>query len=323
MTIWQHVACLAAALVCVGFIYAGHRTAGFVYEDARWQDAYGPGRQAPVGVGSRPLMRWSWWLQAQVAPSPFAFHAVSLGLHVVASALVGALAWRLGCSAAASWVAASVFLLNITQVEAVAYAAGRADILAAIGVLAACVSLAGPWSWGVLAGGVLGAVVGFAGKESAIAVLALGPLVARRWRTALVGGGVMAAVVAIAAARRTALADGAWALVQTTAAYRLAASSVLPVGHTVDYDYDALSIATRLVAAIVMTTLAAAAWRLRHVQPRAAIGGLWVMACVLPRLVMATPTSYLNDHQFYLAVAGVALLAAAFVDTGFRAPAPV
>ncbi len=322
MTAWQHVGCLVLALLAVGFVYAAHHAAGFVYEDHRWQDVYSAGQPQPDAIlQTRALARWSWWLQARIAPSPLAFHAVNLALHLVASALVGALAWRLGCSAVASWMAAAVFLVNVTQVEAVAYASGRADILAAIGVLTAAVCLAGRWSLGAIAGALAAVAVGLAGKESAIVALALGPLVARRWRTALFGAAAMTMGVAWVAFRPGYSApSGAWVLLQATAAYRSLVITVLPVGHTVDYDYAPVLLGVRIGSALALATVAAAAWAYRHRRPVAAIGGLWVIVCVLPRLVFQTPTSPLNDHQFYLATAGLALIAALFVDTGFQAP---
>src|SRR6185369_7523116 len=66
---------------------------------------------------------------------PFGYHLVNLLLHLGCSVAVLALFRRLGMAAGAATIAAALFAVHPVTTEAVANVAGRADLLAALGVL--------------------------------------------------------------------------------------------------------------------------------------------------------------------------------------------
>jgi tetratricopeptide (TPR) repeat protein len=70
--------------------------------------------------------------------APRVFHATNALLHAVVSALVAGLVLRLGGGRAAALGAGLLFAVHPVHVEAVANLVGRAEVLAALGVLAAC-----------------------------------------------------------------------------------------------------------------------------------------------------------------------------------------
>ena len=307
-------------------VYAGHvRQAGFIYEDAQWMRAT---ETAPTFTGSRPLMRWSWWAQSRWTPGPEAVHSVNVLLHLAVGLLAGLLALRLGLSRLAAWFMAAFALLHPGHVQAVAYGAARPELLAAIGVIGACVAALSESRWRWLVVGVCVAF-GFAGKESAVIAFALVPLTlwarARPWKTATCLGVALSASVAAwygprlinlgeRAANSTSLdvstTAGAWLLTQSAAAFRLIGLTLWPAGLSVEYPPAALS--AQVVAAVALLALVAATWMLRSSHRLLAYGLMWTLLSLIPRFLVQTPRSSLNDHQFYtpslgLILAGVAL----------------
>ncbi len=296
---------LLAALI--GWEYTPALRGGFVYEDARMTDACAmPGRWV---LNTRPLTQGTWC--AQLGQSPAAFHAVNLGLHLLVTALVGGLVWTLTTNPTAALFAAAFFGLNAVGVEAVAYLSGRSELIAAIGVLGACLAALRDW-WIALS---LCLLLGWWGKESAAVGLMLVPLCLwyQRWRLwawlPALGASVLVAGLLIWTA--TWRQDGhlwAWAGLQTSALVRLIGLSVLPLGQTVDYDYARVPVALQLFAAGMLMAGTIWAWRQRN---RLLLCGVaWVLCAALPRLLVPTPRSVFPEHQFYLPLVGMALMLA-------------
>ena len=76
------------------------------------------------------------------------YHLTNLLLHALNALLLIELARRSGASEPAALLGAAVFALHPIQTEAVAYVAGRTDVLMTTGALASCVLLLGdgaPW----------------------------------------------------------------------------------------------------------------------------------------------------------------------------------
>ena len=103
----------------------------------------------------------------------------------------------------------------------------------------------------------------------------------------------------------------AWASIQAGAAWRVLVLTVLPIGQTVDFDYDALSIWYGRLALVALIALTVGAIRSWHRARAVACGACWIAIVIMPRLIAQTPKSYFNEHQFYLALVGVALMASA------------
>ena len=109
-----------------------------------------------------------------------------------------------------------------------------------------------------------------------------------------------------------------WVLAQSTAVFRLAVLSVvswLPVGHTIDFDYDAVHPLARVAAFVLLGLVPLVLWLHRALVPRLV---RWACAaCIvalIPRMVIQTPRSYLAEHQFYVPLIFVAIAMAAVAD---------
>ena len=297
---------IAALLAAVTWVYAPSLGGGFVYEDYKTTDACAGNR-----LVGRMLTLGSWCWQVDLGHSARAFRLVSLGLHLVVTALVGALAWTVTRAAIPALFAAAFFGLNAVNVESVAYLTSRGEILAALGVVGACLAV---WHrWWLLAGALL--LVGWWSKETASVAIVLIPLVLWHQRRDAVwfliaGLGAVALEVGILAQTAAwwkdfpSLSASDWALTQVTAIARVTALSVLPLGQTVDYDYTGAS-----WIAAVLALGAALVWAARSSR-LVTFGAAWVACAVAPRLIVPTPASVFNEHQFYLPLVGMALILA-------------
>lgn len=213
----------------------------------RWSYAY----YRPVVTASYLADRWLFGPDAVAGP-----HAMNLLYHTLATLLVGALALHVFAGTAqaraAAFAAAVVFALHPIHSESVSWMAGRSDVLATLGVLAALL-LALRWrdggQWLALAASPLCLGVGLLAKESAITALALLPLA---WFTVPAAAGQAAPH-----RRRLALACLAWA---GAAAGYLALRSAAGSGSATAVDLPAIGQLGRM--------LQGAAWyALKLVQP--------------------------------------------------------
>lgn len=85
----------------------------------------------------RPLTVATWRAQWTDPPAPRPFLVVNLALHVVTALLVVLVGRRLGLGPGAATVGGLLFAVHPIHAEAVAWVTGRAELLAALGVLAA------------------------------------------------------------------------------------------------------------------------------------------------------------------------------------------
>lgn len=293
----------------------------FVYEDVAWIGAIGQGwTWRPRGL-SRALWTWQW----QLHPSPVTVHAVSVGLHVVVAGLASVFARRLGLTAF-WWLARAIVLLHPLGVETVAYGAQQGELIAAIGVLGACILATGRW-WrpSVWSGIALCLAFGLLGKESAVVGLWLVPLTivvtgartraerplyASLWlpfvlALELTAGAGMSGngwswLVNVGESAGVTVTALDWLLAQSAASVRTLGLLILPFGLTVDYDYDVLPMAVRWCALGVLVILPAVVWRIRRRWPIEAFCLAALLVVILPRLIVQTPRSNLNDHHAYL-----------------------
>lgn len=226
---WAFVLVAVTALT-----FANTASLGFVWDDHRVIEA-NPAVTDPGRYGLRDALRATWWGptapvgsnrvwrpvtlvsfrvdRALWGPSPSGHHVTNVALHALVAALVFALARRVllsrgADSPLAAFGAAALFALHPLRVEAVASIVGRAELLAALGVLTATLAtlrategdahaFSAPeaaWrrvGWAMLA--VLGCALGVGAKENAVVApvwaLAVAAFVARRegeaWRRAV------------------------------------------------------------------------------------------------------------------------------------------
>ncbi len=298
--------------VLVAWEYAPAMRGGFVYEDYRSVDAC-----SSTGLQGRLGTRALWCWQLAGYQSPLAFHALNLGLHLVVVGLVLGVVWSFTGQALPTGLAAAFFGVNAVNVEAVAYLSSRSELLAAIGVLGACLAALQRRWWLV----PICLALGWFGKESAVVALILVPVClwyqrGRPWGWV---AGLSATVLVYQILERTwrwwvdAPDRITWGVLQATALARLLVLSILPIGQTVDYDYAAVPMALRGFAVVML--LAGLTWAVMQRSRLLLCGVAWILCAAAPRFIVPTPRSVFPEHQFYLPLVGVAImLASVFIQ---------
>lgn len=293
-------------------------SAEFVYEDARYLAATDRPMRLDAIVAGRGLSTESW----TVIRSPKASHALNLVLHLMAVLLVMILFRRL-VSREAGMAVGAISALHPLTTEGVAYASSRGELMAAVGVLVAllCATAETPWLWMYLP---LCLGVAYAGKETGLVGAALIPVVLwlkgeRTWAIRL-GAALGSAVFLYSATHlqevRAVLTHAEygpfyidkwqWVTVQSAAVWRLVMLSVAPFWLSVD---PPLLMSTNYPVSVFAILAAAScelAWRCRTSAPLVTCGFAWMALVALPRFFVRTPTSPFNEHQWYLAMVGVA-----------------
>jgi tetratricopeptide (TPR) repeat protein len=265
--------------------------------------------------------------------SPGAFHATNLLLHLVACALVFALARRLGAGALGAALAAALFGVFPRTTESVAWISGRTDVIATVLALSALLlhgeGRAGPARRIAAAAclflGLLGKEVAAAGLAG-IAALEVAAVLRRekRWARAVAD----LAPVLVAVAGYTALRIHALAGAPTQPIPSIPNASWMPLQALGRYVLMVLDPRPRLVigtfglvepavvALGVLAVIALAAGLVRAVRrpPRplaAALGVAAVAALVLVLHLRRLPINYVAADRFlYLPLAALAALAA-------------
>lgn len=311
--------------VLLGFLllglYVRHLiSADLVAEDWPWMRAL---HDAPPTWSSyRPLTAWSLYIHTQAWPCLWVTHATNLALHGVGCVILWRFLRGLGISRDGAWAAVTLWSVHPLTVETVAYLSSRGELWTGLAILAAGWLATGPTA--VWAGIPLVLGLGILGKEFAVLGVGLVALVwwtqGRRW-PAYVAGLLTLGVLSIAIANAHIGEGGGasvtwvdWLLLQSTAAHRLLTMTVIPSGMTIDYDYDAVAFGWRLVAVGVLVGLAVLAWTIRQHAPLVSLGLGWMLLVTVPRLIVRTPRSFLNEHQFYAALIGWAVILGATWD---------
>jgi tetratricopeptide (TPR) repeat protein len=356
------LALLAGAVALA--LYWPTRSAPFVYDDVpyvrdnasiqrtdRWLELWTlpyPPSRPELGL-YRPVTATTYMADfARSGGAAPAFHATNVWLHAAASALAVLLVSQWGASRPAAAAAGVLFAVHPVHSEAVAWIVGRAEVLAAIGVMASALS----WGWfrrrGRPAGLVLASVAYFlalGAKETAAPLpavlllvemlLAAGWLEGSGWtrlsrqpRAWLPYAGFAAAFAAYAWLRVSAL--GSFSMVEATTAFvgepastRIVSAvailgeyvrlCVLPVNLRVDYsDFKFASpmAAPVLSGGLAVAVLAAIAWRLRRRAPLVPLWAGWLLlfATVVSNLVVPIG-AVLAERFVYLPSLGACVLA--------------
>lgn len=127
---------LAFLLLLTGLAYAGSLRGPFQYDDHNVIVSFAPVHSLAAWwdsmPGLRPLLKFSYALNWQLAPAPWAFHFFNLTLHLLNTALL--LCWlrRVLPDSRAALMAALIFALHPAQTEAVTYISGRSVSLTAL-----------------------------------------------------------------------------------------------------------------------------------------------------------------------------------------------
>jgi hypothetical protein len=291
--------------------YAITQTTQGTYEDTNYVHAL-TGAPAPTLLAARGLGQWTLWYQINHGLTPVAIRWANVALGTTVALLTGLLASQLGLW---SWLATGLMIVHPLAIETIATMTGRLELIAACGLLLA---LTLPWPFTLLA-----LALGLMGKESAIVGIVVVPLlwgVRARQPIALmlaVGGGLTLLLSAwtLRHAGVTVMATHVnaweWARLQGAASWRLLTLTVLPIHQTIDFDYDALSRFATWAACLCLLSVAYLAWTLRQGNALMATCLTWMLCVSAPRLIIQTPKSYLNEHQWYLALPAFALLVCA------------
>ena len=340
----------ALALVLVAlWVYGEHLSGVFVMDDVQsvvdndtlkdWQRALTPPRETPVA--GRPLANLTLAFDyARHGPSPEAFHATNLGLHILCVLLAYLTLWQLlAAPGAPGWlrenarehafVACALFAVHPMTLELVLYVSQRTEtlvgalyLLATLLLIAACVRAQRSLGWELLFL-VLG-VLGVCAKE----VFVTAPLVLLLLDRAFYAGTLRAAL------QKRGMYYGALSLCFIPAAflqlsgprsdsvhlgsfdYVLAQARIVPgyVGHalwpgppTLDYGQlwpqsFAQSWPWLVFSCVMLSACALSAWR----WPRAGFVCCWVLLILAPSSsVLSIHTEVGAERRFYLPLIGV------------------
>lgn len=297
-------------VVLSAVLYAPTLTYGWVYEDShdfqtltrsigdsleewRWK----PARSLTAASMSLTYSAFGLW--------PGAYHAGNVLLHLVN----GGLLYGLAAACLRPWAAVlalGVFLLHPVQVESVAYVSNRADLVATTALLVGLRAVIAPRWWLV----ALAGVAAFLAKETAIVVLPLCALFAL-WRGVRVPRWAVLACVPVAVTLGVFLLlsyplsfDLRNALTQLAAFTRLLALVVVPVGLTIDHDWNWITTVPMSLAAGLWALLLVAAWTWRSSWfALALVSGLIVIA---PRMGVSLVEG-LHEHHLYICMTFVSL----------------
>jgi hypothetical protein len=296
------------------------------------------GLYRPLAVASLTIDR------AVFGPGPFGFHLVNVLLHAGVAALSWLALRRAGTHYGTALLGAGLFAVLPLHTEAVANIAGRAELLAALFVLAAWIAHrrageAGATASRWRAGAALCYLAALFSKESAI----LAPIVfladdtlrggetpSRPLRHAAGYGLALCAMLALRAAAlgvhqtaeatialdNPAAAAGTWPRVATAlwVQVKYAALCIAPRRLVSDYSFDAIPVARSLAdpravagAAFVVALGVAAAWGWRRSRPVVLAVLIWV-AFFLPTANLFFPTgTIMAERLAYLPSLGFCL----------------
>ncbi|MGO9289656.1 MAG: tetratricopeptide repeat protein [Polyangia bacterium] len=337
------------AVLLAALPYLGSLGNAFAYDDlativgntsirhpVAWRSVFAYALFRPAVNASYAIDSFFWGLD------PFGFHLTNLLLHAANTGLLFLLAWcavRDGAKARASdpqprWAALPAFLFAVhpLQVEAVAYASARSELLCALFSLLALLAFrraaaSGRLRWLVPA--LVAMLLGLACKEVAAMLPLLAwaydrlfqpqdPGVRRRQLVLYLPPLVVVAAVgcvrlAIYFGREAAGASsfvGRNLLLQIKVLWHYLALLVLPVGQSVVHEFREVGSAFEpgvLAAELGLAGLLFVAWRLRRREPRITFGILWLLLILLPSSSIVPMAEPMAEHRMYLASAGVFL----------------
>lgn len=314
--------------------YLPVRDATFVYED----EVYLTPAQRPITWGEltapRGLTLLSFRLNYLVGGlEPRGYHAINLWLFLLIGLGVFAIA-RQFLPPAFALLATGLCWLHPLQTESVAYVTGRAELLAALGVvITTWAVLQEPfrWPWRLVAMG--GVVVALGGKDLGVLALPLAlwtryqvaPWPWASWRVLSVGLGLLVIFVGLLAWTAGARLWGnaylltsqrqglGYLAVQVVALLLMLKLVLVPIGQTIDHDLEFITKAWGLSLLAGALLVAVALWTGRARWPRVGWALGWVAIAIAPRLFVPI-AEYLNEHQVFTPFLAVWIALAAGVQ---------
>jgi protein O-mannosyl-transferase len=339
-----------AAVAVLFWAYAPSLNGPFLFDDNFLPFATGNLATAHLADwlrGVRPLLMASYWLNARISgDDTFSYHVVNLLTHLVATGLVFLLARKLLERAGAeesrrgllAALAAALFLLHPVQTEAVAYLAGRSEILSVTLVLAAFTVFLyrpGPaisWARSLAVLVLFGAAI--LSKEHAVALIGLmlltdlwwneaGPVraVAGNWRIYLpavvLGGGAIywfRGLIFNATTAGFGFRDFTWYqyfFTQCRALFVYLGLFLVPGNLSADWDF-AISKTVfdhgAIVGLVLLVALAVAAWVLRKRFALAGYGFLFFLAAMAPTSSILPIADPIAERRLYFSIFGLILI---------------
>lgn len=285
--------------------------------------------------------------------SPMGWHALNLGLHLIAVFLAFKLLRRLKFSLPVAAFASALFAVHPSRVESVTWVAGSPDILAAVALFACFLKLV-EWRKHGSAGIPFVAILWFLAavlcKEVYVAALALVPLVVWRADSQLDGaegaeqGGLLKTLVPFGAvavlfliARYMVLGFfsrpfpdspslGQTILSAPQVLNFYVGQAFLPLGLGVQYDMRPATSADLGTAGYwmqigILAVLVVASWFAARRWKEVAFGLVWFLVPILPALLIRSfrGDDLVHDRYLYLPILGLGVAIGYLMETGVRA----
>jgi len=334
-----------AGLILYGPAFDGR----FVFDDTVLP-FYQPSADASLSTwtgGVRPVLMFSYWLNRMLGNSLLGYHAVNLLIHILNTALVLLVIWRLlgWCNwdpAKRKWgsiAGAALFLIHPLQTEAVCYVAGRSESLSTLFVLLAYTLFlyrrkeAISWLEASAVMALFGIAV--ATKENAVCLAGLLVLtdvfwpqpfsisgLRKNWRlyALMLPGAVVATAVVLrmlthATSAGFSVPEFRWyeyLFTEARAIFVYIRLAVLPIGLSVDHDFKTSHTILEhgsIFWTLLMASLVVAAIRLRRQYPLACFGLLLYLIALSPTSSIVPIADPLVERRMYLPLVGLVLIA--------------
>lgn len=261
--------------------------------------------------GGRPLTLWTfYWNHHLFGANPFSYHLLSLLLHVVVGLEIYLLIRQLFERQLLAMASALFFSLHPLQTQAVNYIWSRSVLLmAALGLAALLLTRKHPW-----AALVCFQLAIWSRTEAVVLLLPLIFLNRAHWKgpvlmaltnlTGLVYSLIVYAPLEMAWNHSNVL--GYWSS-QLVAFWKYLALMAWPVSLNLDHDLPSLHALWSLLALLLLLSLLATSFHLRHKHPIPVLGTLWIVTLLAPSLLVPNADLF-NESRAYLAMAGFALI---------------
>jgi len=328
-----------------GFVYDDH--AVILEREPAWSQGWTTFLTTRQWGTGRHVLALSMDLNRTEPPSARPFHIVNTLLAGLVTALVFALGLTLGISWPAAWLGALLFAVHPVHTDAIVSIVGRAELLAAIGVLGCVLLHAADYPSPVVTVpfAALLFLIALGSKENALALFVILPLYdvmfPTRTRTSLLRATPYLLYAAVAAGwyaltsphlgelgpiayvdnPLASLPPVERALKACAILWRYVGITLLPLSLKADRSYATTdpSYMSGVIGAAAWIAAAAFCWRLRRRAPRAVFAAAWFPAAFAVTANIAFPIgTVMAERLAFLPSVGFALLAAIALEHAWR-----